>query len=110
MTRLTHRLVFVPFLAALVLGEEALDSPLPSKVSAPSGRAVTHKVPDKPLPGQKRPPCNNRYAVVLNDGCWWEGEGELGDPPCETGTYEHNGRCYVPLFPDAKRVPTSEEP
>jgi len=30
-------------------------------------------------------------------------------PPCED-YYEHNGRCYSPVIPGARREPTSEDP
>jgi len=92
------------------MGDKAMASVAPAEAAPPSGRAVTREVPDEPLPGQKRPPCNNRNAVVINGGCWWEGDGKKGAPPCETGTHEHSGRCYAPLFIGAERVPTSEEP
>jgi hypothetical protein len=92
------------------MGDKAMASVAPAEAAPLSGRAVTREVPDEPLPGQQRPPCNNRNAVVINGGCWWNWEGKKGAPPCETGTHEYNGRCYAPLFIGAERVPTSEEP
>ncbi|RKG99195.1 hypothetical protein D7X32_27085 [Corallococcus carmarthensis] len=48
-------------------------------------------VPDKPLDGQKVPPCAKPEREV-NGGCWLY----LGDkPPCPPKTAEFKGGCYV---------------
>ncbi|MBN9687114.1 MULTISPECIES: hypothetical protein [unclassified Corallococcus] len=48
-------------------------------------------VPNRPLDGQKVPPCSKPEREV-NGGCWLE----LSDTaPCPPKTAEHKGRCYV---------------
>ncbi|HEX8699396.1 MAG TPA: AarF/UbiB family protein, partial [Myxococcaceae bacterium] len=91
------------------MGEEAMASVSPAEGPPISGSGVTRQVPDEPLPGQKRPPCNHRGALVINGGCWGLLEGS-GKPPCASGDYEYERRCYTPLFINAERVPTSEDP
>ncbi|ADO69309.1 serine/threonine-protein kinase [Stigmatella aurantiaca] len=63
-------------------------------------------VPEKPFPGQHRPPCG-KHELKINDGCW----GRLGEaaPPCGTRAYEWKGMCYVPIF-DPLRPSTSNPP
>ncbi len=71
-----------------------------------STRAVSLKVPDTPLKGQKRPPCDQRWEVEINKGCW----GPSAVPsPCPRGWYEWNGSCYLPVMTD-QRPPTSKDP
>ena len=91
------------------VGDEAVASVSPAGTSPISGRGVSHQMPNEPLPGQKRPPCNLLSAVVIKGVCWVVLEG-AGKPPCEPGLYEHGERCYFPLLVDAVRVPTSNEP
>jgi len=96
--------------AGTSVGNEALASVTPAEMPPVSERGVRQKVIDKPLPGQKRPPCEHRVAVVIKGGCWlplpWGGERA----PCEKSDYEHAERCYTPLFTNPVRVPTSDEP
>ena len=84
----------------LWLPEALADAP------ASSRPAATREFPERPLRGQKRPPCQHRGAVVINGGCWWVVDG-AGDPPCEKDDYVREGRCYVPLFNGAERPPAS---
>ncbi len=57
-----------------------------------------------PLPGQRKPPCPHGEEVIRG-GCW-RPITEM-DPPCETGYYEWDKRCFLPVFPQS-RQPTSE--
>jgi serine/threonine protein kinase len=72
-----------------------------------SARGGIRKVlPDKPLPGQRLPPCE-KPEIELNGGCWvhWADMS----PPCRGRFYEWKGKCYLaPLEPT--RPPTSDPP
>jgi serine/threonine protein kinase len=62
-------------------------------------------IPEKPEPGQKKPPCGESQRAI-NGACWHL----LADkPPCEAA-FEHDGRCFLPVLPKGRRPPTSEEP
>ena len=91
------------------MGEEAVASVSPAQTPPSSGRGVTRQMPDDPVPGQKRPPCNRRGTVVINGGCWVRLDEDFV-PPCGPGNYEYKERCYVPLLIEAERVPTSDDP
>jgi hypothetical protein len=68
---------------------------------------VSQQIPPQPLPGQRRPPCQRRWEVEINGGCWRLIAGS--EPPCTDGDYEWQGGCYDPAL-DRKRVPTSKNP
>jgi hypothetical protein len=89
------------------LGEEALASASPAETPRGSEKKVSREIPDTPRPGQKRPPCDQQSAKVVKGGCWLPVEGAR--PPCDTGLYEHDGRCYLPAPNPDERVPTSGE-
>ena len=57
-------------------------------------------LPDKPLPGQKLPPCSaNFFEKEINGGCW----AELGDkPPCRA-LFRQGDRCYRPIAADPQK-------
>jgi hypothetical protein len=64
-------------------------------------------MPDKPVAGQKKPPCNpKRDEVELNGGCWME---VARRPPCSEGAAEYRGKCYIGVGA-APRAPTSIGP
>jgi predicted Ser/Thr protein kinase len=67
---------------------------------------LTTPVPEKPEPGQKKPPCKPSHRAI-NGGCWVL----LAEkPPCDD-SYEHDGKCYLPVIPrGAIQQPTSGEP
>ncbi|MBN1203801.1 MAG: serine/threonine protein kinase [Myxococcaceae bacterium] len=90
------------------------DSAASKQASAPSdgaGRTLGSPMPEKPLPGQRKPPCNRTGEVAIRGGCWYA----LRDarPPCkEEGkedAYAWEGACYGPSFP-VQRPPTSSPP
>ncbi|WP_224369000.1 serine/threonine protein kinase [Hyalangium versicolor] len=96
------------------VGDGALSAPVALEETLPtqdSGRAVKMPMPDQPLDGQRRPPCNKFGEVLLNGGCWLR----VPDirPPCkEEGKedgYAWKGACYVPSYPPQRR-PTSTPP
>jgi eukaryotic-like serine/threonine-protein kinase len=63
-------------------------------------------MPTKPLPGQKRPPCD-RGEKEINGGCWFREADER--PPCGDKLFDYEGRCYF-YAPQGARVPTSDPP
>jgi hypothetical protein len=72
------------------------------------GRApVARPMPEKPLPGQRKPPCHPNGEVALRGGCWFH--ITEANPPCEGGLYEWNGGCYEPRI-SAGPQPTSDPP
>lgn len=64
------------------------------------------RLPPKPFPEQKRPPCIPRLEEQLGGGCWLV----LGArAPCPADTFEHETKCYIPVRV-AQRPPTSFTP
>jgi hypothetical protein len=59
------------------------------------GRAIPPR-PEKgpPVKGQKVPPCTPRLEAEVNGGCWLVLEAKA---PCPADTYEHQGRCMLPV-------------
>jgi len=89
------------------LGEDALTARVEAPASPVTLNAVSQKMPQQPLPRQRRPPCQNRWEVVINGGCWGHIAGST--PPCSDGNYEWQGTCYNPSL-GPPRPPTSEDP
>jgi len=97
--------------AGTSLGEEGLASIAPAETPPIAEGGIRREMPDKPLPGQKHPPCNHRVAVVLNGGCWRLLASGTDKASCDAADeYQYAGRCYVPLMTNSVRVPTSEDP
>lgn len=67
-------------------------------ISGPSRR-----IPEKPFPEQKTPPCLERLEEAVNGACWLALDAKA---PCPHTTFEHSGRCYYPVK-RAQRLPTS---
>jgi hypothetical protein len=88
------------------LGEEVASARVDSE--APpihSPAAIVKQVPDKPFPGQRRPPCPRNVEIPINGGCWYAVEIK---PPCGD-YYEWRSACYLPVM-GWTRVPTTQEP
>ncbi|HLK99619.1 MAG TPA: serine/threonine-protein kinase [Myxococcaceae bacterium] len=96
--------------AGTSLGEESLASVSPGEAPPTSKERISQKMPDKPLPKQKRPPCTGRAVLVINGGCWRPAPPEAELAPCDDDLYEYKGRCYDPILIKGERVPTSNEP
>ncbi len=92
------------------VGKETLASAgMPEEGGVPGETPATMstQVPEKPLKGQKRPPCT-QGQVEINKGCW----GPIAvEAPCTQARYyyEWNGACYVPIM-HPERPPTSRDP
>ncbi len=69
-------------------------------------RGIGMDMPKDPLPGQSRPPCDER-EIAINGGCWVH----LVDvrPPCGARFYEWKKRCYAPIL-EPPRTPTADPP
>jgi hypothetical protein len=91
------------------------DSPIraPSQTPAPKSRvmrapAVSQPLPEKPLPDQRRPPCDPNGQVEIRGGCWYRvGEAR---PPCADDAYAWQGACYVPASASRRQQPTAAPP
>jgi hypothetical protein len=96
------------------LGDHALAAPLSTQSSLPmEGRRLPVGVPlpERPLEGQRRPPCNRFGEVSISGGCWYRvGSSQ---PPCkEEGKedgYAWKGACYMPSY-SPQRQPTADPP
>lgn len=88
------------------LGDEALTARVETLEAPSKLEAVTLEIPKQPLAGQRRPPCQRSWEVVINGGCWKLLAGSK--PPCGEGEYEWQEGCYDPAL-DRKRPPTSEK-
>ncbi len=92
------------------VGSKALSSasPFEEEERHRSARAMSAKMPDTPLQGQKRPPCDPRGEVEINEGCW---ANNPLPPPCPRQWYEWKDSCYLPaLISASERPPTSKDP
>ncbi|WP_309889880.1 hypothetical protein [Archangium sp.] len=69
----------------------------------PGESLLARPLPREPFKGQKRPPCTRHVEVEINGACW--GPHEL-KAPCPDELYEHQGKCYLPMF-SAKPPPSS---
>lgn len=65
--------------------------------------ASARVMPPRPFPEQKRPPCMPGGEAEVNGGCWIP---HRADAPCPSNTFEHGGRCYLPVRV-SERPPTS---
>ncbi len=81
----------------------AIPAPEPQGDKVP---ALSRPLPEKPLPGQRQPPCTPRTEIVLRGACWVE---IVVKPPCGNTAYEWEGKCYFPAFISG-RQPTSNPP
>jgi hypothetical protein len=91
------------------LGESAQSAPTTS-AKLPDRDGISEEFPEQPLPGQLKPDAKGRCPkkqIVINGGCWFKVEVDLGD--CPKFGYEYQGACYAPgRF--TGRVPTAAPP
>lgn len=89
------------------VGDAALASPVTILAPVPTFTAppgLSLPMPDRPFPGQRKPPCNRKGEVELRGGCWYELARVKS--PCDEDAYDYKGACYLPSFP-VQRAPTS---
>jgi serine/threonine protein kinase len=89
------------------LGDDAVTTRAEASEAPITQKSVSQEIPKQPLPGQRRPPCQRRWEVVINGGCWKLLAGS--EPPCGEGEYEWQGGCYV-AAQERTRQPTSTNP
>jgi eukaryotic-like serine/threonine-protein kinase len=77
------------------------NNPTLESLQPPIGRDL----PNKPFPGQRRPPCKPP-AIEVNGGCWAPSEKA---PPCGEQSVEWKKACYWPIL-EFPRPSTSESP
>jgi serine/threonine protein kinase len=84
-------------------GEEVLTAPSVDPAMRVS-LGITAGMIKGPLPGQRKPPCLPSEDAIRG-GCW----RLIPDmkPPCETGYYEWDRECFLPIF-SQKSQPTSD--
>jgi eukaryotic-like serine/threonine-protein kinase len=88
------------------LGEEVLSGSAPARLLEPGRGGMLLDIPEKPLPGQRLPPCE-KYMVEINGACWVPVRDAV--PPCSASTYEWKKGCYAPHV-DPRRPSTSDAP
>ena len=105
--RLMGALLGLGLLLTCVSRSPVSNTPLQSSVTAFLGALVSPEmakkvpaeqfVPDRPLPGQKLPPCSSDLQEKeMSGGCWMRGfEG----PPCKS-LFRHEDGCYRPIAAD----------
>ncbi|WP_224373046.1 serine/threonine protein kinase [Hyalangium versicolor] len=91
------------------VGDDAISRPVP--MQAPTPTETTQKklalpVPDEPLEGQRKPPCDRFGEMTIKGGCWFLLNAR---PPCKDDAYEWKGACYTAAYPPHRR-PTSTPP
>ncbi|WP_309893655.1 hypothetical protein [Archangium sp.] len=64
--------------------------------TAPQEQPVLARpMPKEPFKGQKRPPCIRYTEVELIGACWMPHELKA---PCPDALFEHQTKCYAPVF------------
>lgn len=89
------------------LGDDAVMARVETPVPPIMLEAISREVPEKPLPGQRRPPCRYAGDDVIQGGCWRRLANKA--PPCGDEAYEWQGSCYDPSW-ERTRPPTSNQP
>ncbi|MET0406321.1 MAG: hypothetical protein ABW123_28135 [Cystobacter sp.] len=55
---------------------------------------IAYPMPEKPFNQQRKPPCIEGREEEVQGGCWIL---HTKTAPCQKGTAEHQGKCYVPV-------------
>jgi hypothetical protein len=88
------------------LGEDSLTSREVAQEATPAPESISRDMERQPLPGQRRPPCQRKGALVIHGGCW-KLQANI-EAPCDDEDYEWQGACYRPIY-DRKRVPNTRD-
>jgi hypothetical protein len=98
-------LVLAAAVLVLVLRSPGLFAPGHADAKATNGGKKANEsgapsTPEKgkapaPLGDQKRPPCEAKFQVEMNGGCWQQISGR----PCPSDGFVTNGKCYAPVRP-----------
>jgi hypothetical protein len=93
---------------------DSVSAAMPAHAPVPTddtALAVGKPLPEEPLTGQRKPPCNRFGEVEIHGGCWYRVAD--GMPPCKSegkeDGYAWKGACYAPSYP-VGRQPTSDPP
>jgi hypothetical protein len=92
------------------VGDSAMSPAISTWAPEAQGHSIptlARPLPEKPLPGQRQPPCVPRIETILRGACWVH-VGNMS-PPCGNNAYDWEGKCYIPSFNPA-RQPTSNPP
>jgi len=89
------------------LGDDALTTQMETQSIPAASRSISLDMPKKPLPGQRRPPCQRDWEKIIHDGCWVRVADKK--PPCGNDTYQWQEECYDPAW-DRSRPPTTQNP
>jgi hypothetical protein len=84
----------------VAVGDAAIASPVTILAPVPSFTlppGLTLPMPERPFPGQRKPPCNRKGEVEIRAGCWYELARVKS--PCDEDAYDYKGACYLPSFP-----------
>lgn len=90
---------------AVSLGDTTLNSSDALR-EPPSQKTVISEVPEKPLPGQRKPGADGRCPkrqLAINGGCWVK--VDLDPENCYGNVFVYQGGCYMPI--NASGLPTS---
>jgi hypothetical protein len=88
------------------LGDAESSAPTGEALPEPSRGGISKALPDKPLPGQRLPPCE-KPEVQINGGCWVHLVER--SPPCGDRSYEWKNKCYSASM-GPPRSPTADPP
>ncbi|MDY7231958.1 serine/threonine-protein kinase [Hyalangium rubrum] len=94
------------------LADEVLTAPVRKEELARVLPMITLDLPQKPLPGQRRPDGSGKcrrgkQEFAINGGCWIRAVDV--QPPCTDDEYQWGDGCYYPAY-NTPREPTSNPP
>jgi serine/threonine protein kinase len=95
-----------PGVATTGLGEASLASRGAAQEVPPEPAPISRDMPKQPVPGQRRPPCQRKGALIIHGGCW-KLLANI-EAPCDDDDYEWQGACYRPIY-ERKRVPNTRD-
>ncbi|MDC0707688.1 serine/threonine-protein kinase [Stigmatella sp. ncwal1] len=88
---------------SVAVGNSVMFVPHSSSVQCDPISTLGLPLPEKPFPGQRKPPCEPRFETAIRGSCWVELKMA---PPCGNNAFDWEGGCYIPSA-NAPRKPTS---